>query len=113
VHEEKFQFLYFFIRSGSVMYIFVNKNTFGLQGQRTLHEPILKVFTHRNFKFVDESESELDIEYPKLDNEYPNSNFGEEGEEDVNDDGYDKDVNSIKHVYRDCTWHQNFITYEP
>jgi len=33
VHEENFQFLnFFFIRSGSVIYIFINKNIFGLQG---------------------------------------------------------------------------------
>jgi len=78
-----------------------------------LKGPILKILTHRNFKFIDERGIELDIEYPELDIEYPNSDFGEEGETDMNNDGYDGDVNSIKHIYRDCTWHQNFITYEP
>jgi len=61
--------------------------------------------TYGNFKFVDESGNKLDIEYPKLD-------FGEEEEVDVHDDGYDGDVNSIKYIYQDSTWHQNFINYD-
>jgi hypothetical protein len=36
-----------------------------------------------------------------------------EGDDDGEGDGNVEDPNSIKHMYRDSSWNQNYILYDP